>query len=266
MDKTQFDFGISSACFYPLETEKSLEVAGELGFKNVELFINSPSELSDEYVGKFLSIADKYKIKIVSVHPFFSFAESFFLFSDYERRFWDILPLYDRFFKVTNMLKADIFVIHGAKKTSKINFEVYCERYKKLMSMASRYGVKVLHENVVDHRSGDPCYLKKMKDEIGADFKITLDIKQARRAGFSPYDFTDLLPKSIDHIHISDFNDSRDCLPPLSGNFDFLNFFKTMKNLGFMGKYIIELYNWSYKSYDEILNSFKKLLKLTENI
>ena len=51
--------GVSSACFYPLETEKSLEEAGKCGFKNVELFINSHSESEDDFVEILLEIKNK---------------------------------------------------------------------------------------------------------------------------------------------------------------------------------------------------------------
>ena len=263
-----FEIGVSSACFYPLETEKSLELAGSYGFKNVELFLNSPSELSDDFVGKLIDIRNRYGIHIVSVHPFFSFAESFFLFSDYARRFEDILPLYDRFFKVTSMLGADIFVIHGMKKISSasaVNNDEYCRRFKRLIDMGKAYGVKVCHENVVDHRCESPEYMEMMRENIGDDFRIVLDIKQARRAGFTPYDFLEPLHDSIVHIHISDRNDRCDCITPLKGNFDFAEFFSTAKSYGYNGKFIIELYEWSYKDKEEIAEAYKKLINIAES-
>ena len=78
--------GASSACFYPDVTENSLERLGRLGIKTAELFLNSPSELKDEFVKTIIDIKNKYGINIVSLHPFQSFAESFYLFSNYERR------------------------------------------------------------------------------------------------------------------------------------------------------------------------------------
>ena len=38
-------FGASTACFYPLETEKALKKVCELGYKYAEVFMNAPSEL-----------------------------------------------------------------------------------------------------------------------------------------------------------------------------------------------------------------------------
>lgn len=257
-----FELGVSSACFYPLETEKSLELAGSYGFKNIELFINSPSELSDGFVDKLLKIKDRYTMNIVSVHPFFSFAESFFLFSNYKRRYEDILPLYDRFFKVTSMLGADIFVLHGAKIPGSVSDTEYCSRFKHLIDMGKSYGVRVCQENVVDHRSESPEYLKMMRENIGDDFKMVLDIKQAKRAGFSPYDFLEPLHDSVAHIHISDRNSQSDCITPLKGDFDFPKFFSDVKKYGYEGDFIIELYEWSYENGEEIAEAYRKLNKL----
>ena len=261
-----FDFGVSSACFYPLETEKSFLKSCELGFKNIEIFFNSPSELSDEFISDIQRIKDKYEVNIPSVHPFQSFAESFYIFSNYERRFYDILPLYDRYLKVTSMLGADIFVIHGAKKPGSVDDEEYCKRFMRLMEMGDKYGVRVCHENVVYYRSESPDYLKMMSDYIGSDFKTVFDIKQAYRAGYTPYDFLEKLHDTVVHVHISDHNAEKDCCAPCSGDFNFEKFFKAMKSCGYAGKYIIELYNWSYDSEKEITDSCKKLEKIVENI
>lgn len=258
--------GVSSACYYPLETEKSLALAGEYGFKNIEVFLNSPSELEDAFIRELIQIRDKYDMNIVSVHPFQSFAESFYLFGNYERRWHDALPLYDKMFKVTSQLGADIFVIHGAKIPGAVDDEEYCNRFHHLIKMGGEYGVRVCHENVVHHRSESPSYLKMMGDYIGKDFNIVFDIKQAYKAGYSYEQFLDRLAERIVHIHISDRNEEKDCITPLTGNFDFDKFFKDVIKTGYDGKFMIELYNWSYKHTDEIAESYRKLTNIMNNI
>lgn len=260
------EFGVSSACFYPVETENALKTTGEYGFRNVELFLNSHSEITDDFIDKIISIKEKYKLNIVSVHPFASFAESFYLFSSYQRRYTDILPLYDRLFAVTAKLGADIFIFHGAKIPGTISDEEYCKRFAQLIGMGKKYGVRVCQENVVHHRSQSPDYLKMMRDNIGEDFNVVLDIKQAHRAGFSPYDFIEKLGESIVHIHISDRNSEKDCITPFKGEFDFASLFKTMQKIGYKGKYIIELYEWSYEKSDEIFEAYEKLQKFAEKL
>ena len=81
------EIGASTACFYPLETEKALKKVCDLGFKTAEVFMNSPSELEEGFVRELKAIANASGTEIVSVHPFSSFLESSCIFGDYKRRF-----------------------------------------------------------------------------------------------------------------------------------------------------------------------------------
>lgn len=254
--------GISSACYYPLETEKSLVKLGETGTKTAELFFNTTSELEPPFVKELKAIRDNYSLNIVSVHPFMSFAESYFLFSNYERRYYDILPLYEKFFEASRELGAKIFVIHGAKIPGSVDDALYCERFASLMELGKKFDITVAHENVVHYRGESPAYLQMMADNIGDDFRIVFDIKQARRAGFAYDDFLPLIKDHCCHIHISDHNDEKDCVPPFEGSFDFNTFFKKMKEIGYKGDYIIELYSWSYSDEGQI----KRSLTSAENL
>ncbi len=86
--------GLSTACFYPMQTEEALIKVGELGFASTEVFFNSTSELDISFLKKLKQTQDKYKIKMNSVHPMASFAESYMLFSTYTRRFIDTVEMY----------------------------------------------------------------------------------------------------------------------------------------------------------------------------
>lgn len=254
--------GVSSACYYPQLTEVSFQKLCSNGIKCAELFLNSPSELEAGFIKELCKMKDEYGVEIASVHPFMSFAESFFLFSSYERRFTDIMSLYRRFFEVSAFLNAKIFVIHGAKIPGSVSDELYFERFLKLFETGKEYGVTVSQENVVHYRSESPDFLKKMQSALNGSFQLTLDIKQARRSGVDPFDIVKEFGKNICHVHISDFSDELDCIPPLEGNFDFLNFFELMKNIGYNGKFIIELYQHSYKNEIQITKSYGKICKL----
>lgn len=254
--------GISSACFYPQTTEDSFLKLCENNIKCIELFFNSPSELSDGFVDDILSLKNHYAISIPSVHPFMSFAESFFLFSSYERRFYDILDLYKRFFEVMNKLESKYFIIHGAKIPGSVSDELYCERFSKLIDLGLEFNINVLQENVVQHRSQSIEYLEMMKNNIGNKFGITLDIKQAKRAEVDPFLLIEKLSGIIKHIHISDFDDNSTCIPPLKGQFDFIAFFDLLKHYNYNGNYIIELYNHSYENENEIYDSYQKIKKI----
>lgn len=249
------NFGISTSCFYPLNTEEALEYLGKSGVKQCEVFLNSASEITPGFAKKLKETADNYGMKIVSVHPFSSFAETFMLFSEYQRRFDDTLELYKRTFEATSLLGADISIIHGGLIPEKISREKYFERFGKLIDAGKEFGVRVTPENVNRHLSESPAFLREMKAALGSDFKLVFDVKQALRAGYDPIGFAEEFAKDIIHVHISDHDKEIDCLPPSKGHFDFKKLFSVLDGAGYDGSCIIELYRHSYGNYEDLLKS-----------
>lgn len=248
-------FGISTSCLYPLETEKSLDTLGKIGIRTCEVFLNSPSETTLEFAKILNKIRNEYGIKIASVHPFSSFAETYMLFSAYGRRFDDMLEFYKRNFEVTAALGAEFSVIHGALTGAKISDTEYFERFAKLIKEGKKTGIKVCHENVNRHLCESPEFVKKMKDYLGEDFRLIFDVKQAVRAGYSPLDFAEKFKNDIVHIHISDHTENADCLPPGKGGFDFKKLIEIMNSAGYGGDYIIELYRENFGDEDDLKES-----------
>ena len=109
------EVGISTASYYPLETELSLEEVGKSGARVTEVFFNAESELKDSFIDILLDTKEKYGIKIASVHPTMSLAESFMIFSAYERRFYEALDQYSRYSEVAARLGAKYIIMHGGK-------------------------------------------------------------------------------------------------------------------------------------------------------
>lgn len=254
--------GASSACFYPLETEKSVKALGELGFDLAEIFVNAECELSGKIFEEIKSAADCYGISFTSMHPFTSFAESNMLFSAYKRRFTDGLEFCKKYFDACNKLNIGILVIHGCKKRYPITDEEYFERFGILCENAAEFGIITAQENVVDFKSESPEFLSKMRKKLGKDFHMVFDIKQASLAGFDPVDFAKEFSHEIVHLHLSDHNDKFSCIPPGKGNFDFAALSAVMKSADYKGAGVIELYSNGYKSPDEIVQSKKYLQKI----
>ena len=238
-------FGISSSCFYPLETERSLELIGQTGAKLTEVFFNAPSELHGPLLRELCDIRDRFGMQIAAIHPFMSFAEDFYLFSDYERRFFDSLDFYKYFFSAGQALGASLFVLHGARHLH-IEKERYAERLFRLNETAKPFGLRVAHENVVHYVGESPGFMAFLQKHLGDDFQMVLDLKQARRAGEDPFAFIDRVGKSIVHVHISDGDDLHDCLPPGTGTFDFSRLFSALDSIGYNGAYMIELYRRNF--------------------
>ncbi len=251
--------GISSACFYPLETEKSIVRCGEMGFKNLEIFVNAECEMQGNIFHDIKSAINYYGINVCSVHPFTSFSESFVIFGRYKRRVNDGIEYYKRFFNFTAELGADIFILHGGKLINTADNEEYFERYAKLYNIGKEFGVTVSHENVVDKRAQSPEFVKRMNDYLNGNFALTLDLKQCRRAGESPFDFIDKVGEKIVNVHVSDYDDFSDCLPPFEGKENFEQIISALNKKNYTGKYLIELYNNNFVSQEEIVFAALKL-------
>ena len=254
--------GMSSACFYPLETEKSVRLCGEMGFKNIEIFVNAPCELKGRLLDEIKSEVSYYGLNVVSVHPFTSFAESFTLFGSYKRRTDDTVELYKHFFQFANEMNSGIFVLHGAKTMHTADGEDYFERFARLRDTGKEFGITVSQENVVDFRSQSVDFIKRMNAYLNGDFAMTLDLKQCRRAGESPLDFIKTVGEKTVNVHISDYNSFSDCLPPFEGKEDFSSIVKALKEKEYKGKYLIELYSNCFTDKQQIINAAEKFDKI----
>ena len=61
------DIGVSTACLYPLETEKALYELAERGVKNVEIFVNSIDELEGQVLVELRRIIGEYGMNVICI-------------------------------------------------------------------------------------------------------------------------------------------------------------------------------------------------------
>lgn len=256
------NLGVSTACFYPLETELSLENLGKNGIRDTEIFINSLCELKEPFIDMLLDIKNEYQMTVHSIHPTMSLAESFMIFSSYERRYRDAADQFRRYSEIAATLGAKYIILHGGKPNGILSDEEYCERYMNLKEILQKNGATLLQENVVNYRAGDIEFLHSMRDILGNDAEFCIDIKQSIRCGYNPFDLIEEFFPNIKHFHISDHTVSSDCLLPLNGGFNFKTFFNILKQNNYNGAAIIEVYKDCYKSYNEIYKSFNQTKQL----
>lgn len=257
------DIGISTGCLYPMLTEDCLKALCDIGFRNFEIFFNTFSELETDYLDNILKIISPYNAKVVSIHPFTSGFESYLLFSNYERRFYDGVTFYEKYFRTAKYIGANKVVLHGLTtvyKSSMTNSE-YFRRFDILQNSAEKYNVSLLQENVNLFRSNNICFIKDMKTEIPLSAGFVCDVKQAVRGGISPFEMVQTMGSHLRHIHINDFDHDNNCVLPGKGCFDFDLFFDTIKNAGFDNDIIIEVYRSSFETLNELSDSYKFLKK-----
>ena len=256
--------GISTACLYPLNTEEALELLGRLGVTYTEIFFNSPSELTDDFLKLLCSIKNRYGMTITSIHPYTSALEPFLFFTDYLRRFEDGRAWYQSYYRAAAVLEAPWVVLHGDRVGSPLPEEICFERFGQMARDARAYGVGLCQENVCRCRSRDSGFLRRMRDYLGGEAKFALDLKQILRSGEDLWQVVDAMGPNIVHLHLSDHRGPKeDCLPPGKGTADFPELFCRLYQQGFSGAGVLELYRHNYDRPEDL---YQSLLWLQERI
>lgn len=254
--------GISTGCFFPLETTLAVEKAGKLGAKYIEIFFNTHSELKEEYLLKLKSIADKYGMRIISIHPYTSAIESFMFFSKFDYKLNDSIELYEAYFKACNILDCKYVVIHGCLMTYDfMDMKRYCDNLNKLSRKAREYGVYISQENVYNFKCGYITNIEEFLKYADKDIKFTFDIKQAVKSKQSIYKILDLVKDRISHVHISDYKGRTHSLVPFEGSFNFDRFFRYIKDKTTAEAAFVELYSPIIKDDTQLVNTLQKLKK-----
>ncbi len=255
------DVGVSTSCLYPLYTEKSLEFLAKNGVKTVEIFINALCELEPNFIRELREIKEEYGIRVASIHPTMSLAESFMLFSAYDRRYAEGMEQFRRYGAVASELGAEYVILHGGKPNGVLDDYGYCERFASVAAAVNQNGARLLQENVVNFRAGSLQMLKYMADTLGDEVGFCVDVKQSIRGGYTAEQAIEAVGSRLCHLHISDNTLQNDCLLPARGDFDFNSLFKKAESVGFSGSAVIEVYNSAYDSPTEIIESYKALIK-----
>ncbi len=253
--------GISSACFYPEETLDSIKKCIDLGFANIEIFMNSFSELEEPYLKRIDTLCKGNGVKVTSIHPFTSGFEYMYFFSAYKKRAKDSIDyFYRKYFYAAAYLGADYFVFHGdSLKTPFFGMDNYCEVLSMLMEAAKSEGVTLIHENVSATKAGNPDFMKEIHDRFGVGgIKFVFDLKQTVRGGYDPHKMLDAMGDDIVHVHINDWFDG-ECRLPYAGALDVDEIISRLESDGYNGKYIIEVYRQNFKHESEISGAARLL-------
>ena len=259
-------FGVSTACLYPTETRQALEQLGKLGVRTAEIFYNAPSEYRTDFLRELKRMLDAFGMRAVSMHPYDSFSEPYMFFTGYERRFRDQLDRYSRYFEQMRLVGSEIFVFHGDRHDSPFPEAEYFERFAALVEAGERCGVLVAQENVQRCKSRDPRFIRAMRDALGEHARFVLDLKQAVRGGYSPFEMLEAMGEGLVHLHLNDHGEERDCLLPGQGQFDFHRFLRTVSDMGYDGAAVIEVYRQNFGEPAELADAVDFLETAEKNI
>lgn len=256
------EIGISTACFYPMETMQALAVLQQAGVKTTEVFLNTFSELSPEYREVMRKQIAQGHTRICSMHPFTSGMETFFFASMYSKRIDDGLALYEQYFSLCRAFSIPRLVLHGDYTQTPFPFAQHCEHVARLRDLGRRYDVELCQENVMRCKCGEPRYIRKMRELLHEDISFVLDVKQLRRSGVAMDDMLDAMGGHISHVHLSDETPICDCAVPGVGGFAFDALFKALLERGFAGDMVIELYRGDFGTLQDLLQGMQYLQNL----
>ena len=214
MTEKRLKFGISTACLYPMETEKALETLGELGVRRTEIFINDITELEDPIAQRILEIKERYQMEVMAVHSCFCPMDHFLLFSDYERRKKTGFLAYEALFSLAARLSAPFVIFHGDRADRPTSPEKYAGILKELSDLAAKHGCLLLQENVFYTKCGNAEFLAAVQQAAETPFPLVLDTKQARRSGVDPAAFLARFSGRICYLHYSARDEKGDCRLP----------------------------------------------------
>lgn len=258
--------GISSACFYPEQTESAVGRLASWGVRSAEIFFNAFMELEDPFLRRLSSMASDAGVQVLSVHPFTSGFEPLFLFSTYRRRTEEGLEFYKRYFHAANLLGAHIVVIHGDHRYHNRPRSFYFDIFGELARLGASMGVIAAQENVPRCIGWCPDFFREMRSYL-PDARFVLDVKQCLRAGFAKEEMARAMGAGICHLHLSDHRGDEDCLPVGRGEMDTEAFLRLLcTENGFDGGVIQEVYRDNYSDPLELLEGYRTIERFSRAI
>lgn len=261
------EVGVSTASLFLREyNEDALVTLNKLNAKTCEVFLECFSEYTEEF-GKLL-FSRKGNLDVHSIHVATLNFETE-LFSGYPRAFKDALSWFESVLSTGKLLGAKCYTMHGRARlktgSDYDNYKKAGERLELLGETTRKYGIKICLENVSWAFCNRPEFftnVKKYAPSLGA----TLDIKQARRANINYREFLDAMGENIQTVHISDVDDNGTIKLPGKGVFDFEELFKRLRDVGFDGSVLIEVYKDDYGEIKEIGESLDRMRELAYKI
>ncbi len=258
--------GISTASlFMRKNNEDALPLLNELGVKTAEVFLTSFSEYNEEF-GRLL-LARKGNIEVNSVHVLTSQVEPQLL-SAHPRVKGDAYQLLKGAMETAQILGAKYYTFHGMTRMKKYshagnndNFERLTVYFDELITFCENYGVTLCLENVEWSTYNRLGVFEKLSSAL-PKLRGVLDIKQARISEIPYTEYIKEMGEKLAYVHISDVDEKGKMCLPGQGIFDFNELILRLKDVGFNGKFYIEVYGRDYEEFSQLKTSMEYFQEL----
>lgn len=262
-----FLLGISTASlFLRYTTEQALGLMRELGAETTEVFMATFREYEPEFGRIF--VEHQHGMPVHSIHSLNQHYEpELFNLSDRTREDADIILR--KVLSNGKSMGAANYTFHGRARLKKtpitIHWPTFGQQVKRVYDICREYGIRLCYENVHWTLYNYPTFMRQLQQYV-PDIGATLDIKQARQSGYDVEAYIQDMGSHLATVHVSDYNDEgRICLPG-RGLFDFESLFRTLAGNGFSGAVLIEVYNDSYDTLQELADSLQYLKNIRDKV
>lgn len=259
--------GISTASLFGrFNTEDALSFLSENNVKAAEVFLESFCEYNKEF-GDFLA-ARKGNTKVHSIHTLTTQFEST-LYSVNARAEKDSFVLLDKTMQAARAMGAKYYTFHGLARVKRTPYFIDFERCgaitQRIIDVCEEYGVTLAYENVHWAYYNYIGFFSELKKRTSG-LKGTFDIKQARQSGVDFREFIDEMGKDIVTVHLSDIDENGKMCLPSRGVTDFSEVFSRLRDKGFDGALLLEVYKNDFKEFTELFDSLNYITDLAEKI
>ena len=260
--------GISTATFFTrVYTEEAFDIIRGLGLDNVEVFLATFSEYTADFA-KTLK-ANIGGLNIVSVHTLNQQFEPE-LFNPSPRTRKDCEHFLLEATEVAKAIGAKYYIFHGPARLKKtpynIDYVAMGKRADEISELiAGVYpGFSYLYENVHWTYFSEPEFFANLKKHCKVN--ACLDIKQAMQSKRTVDEYLDVMGDRLRHVHLCDYLDNGKLVAPGKGVFDFERLLRRLKDEGFNGTLVLELYARDYGDVREVKASSDYLQEILYKI
>lgn len=259
--------GISTASLFGrFHTEDGLEFLQKNNVQTTEVFLESYSEYTKEF-GKLLKSV-KGDMPVHSIHTLTTQFEPT-LYSLNDRAMADSYKLLENTLQCAKEIDAKYYTFHGVARVKRtpmtINFDRVGFYTQKIIDLCAKYGVILAYENVHWAYYNYVGFFKQLKERTQG-LKGTLDIKQARQSNLDYKDLIKEMAQDIVTVHLSDINEQGKMCLPGKGVTDFKELFSRLKDVGFDGALLLEVYQNDFKTTKELFDSLDFITQTANDI
>lgn len=248
--------GISTASLFGRYfTEDATSFLSTNGVKCTEIFLESFCEYNKEF-GEFIK-SRKGDMTVHSVHTLTTQFEST-LYSLNERAKKDSFALLENAMQAAHAFDAKYYTFHGLARVKRTPYNIDYARTgeitQRIIDVCNKYGVTLAYENVHWAYYNYIGFFRELKKRTEG-LKGTLDIKQARQSGIDACEFIEEMGEDIVTVHLSDIDaNGKMCLPG-KGVTDFKDLFTRLRDKGFDGAMLLEVYKSDFNDEKELFDS-----------